>query len=91
MKQNIIVEKSFNFSSSVIALYKKLIEVHEYVLSKQVRATSVGASVEEALAGQSKRDFIVKMSIASREARETKYWIRLLEKSAFIRYDFADH
>lgn len=92
MKQNIIVEKSFNFSLSVIALYKKLIEVHEYVLSKQVlrSATSVGANVEEALAGQSKRDFIAKMSIASKEARETKYWIRLLEKSNFIRYDFAD-
>ena len=47
--QNIIVEKSFSFSLSVIALYKKLIEVHEYVLSKQVlrSATSIGANVEE--------------------------------------------
>jgi four helix bundle protein len=88
--QNIIVEKSFNFSLSVIALYKKLIEVHEYVLSKQVlrSATSIGANVEEAIAGQSRRDFIAKMSIASKEARETKYWIRLLEKSQFINYEY---
>ena len=89
--RNIIVEKSFNFSLAVIAFYKKLIEVHEYVLSKQVlrSATSIGANVEEALAGQSRRDFIAKMSIASKEARETKYWIRLLEKSKFINYDYG--
>ena len=88
--QNIIVEKSFNFSLSVIMLYKRLIEVHEYVLSKQVlrSATSIGANVEEAIAGQSRRDFIAKMSIASKEARETKYWIRLLEKSQFLNYDY---
>jgi four helix bundle protein len=88
--QNIIVEKSFNFSLSVVALYKKLIEAHEYVLSKQVlrSATSIGANVEEAIAGQSRRDFIAKMSIASKEARETKYWLRLLEKSQFINYDY---
>lgn len=89
--QNIIVEKSFNFSLSVIEFYKRLIEVHEYVLSKQVlrSATSIGANVEEAIAGQSRRDFISKMSIASKEARETKYWIRLLEKSQFIKYDYG--
>ena len=88
--QNIIVEKSFNFSLLVISLYKKLIESHEYVLSKQLlrSATSIGANVEEAIAGQSRRDFIAKMSIASKEARETKYWIRLLERSEFIKYDY---
>jgi four helix bundle protein len=89
--QNIIVEKSFNFSLSVIILYKKLIEVHEYVLSKQVlrSATSIGANVEEAIAGQSRKDFIAKMSIASKEARETTYWIRLLEKSQFLHYNYG--
>ena len=44
-------------------------------------ATSIGANVEEALAGQSKRDFIDKMSISSKETRETKYWLRLLKES----------
>lgn len=88
--QNVIVEKSFNFSLLVISLYKKLIESHKYVLSKQVlrSATSIGANVEEAIAGQSRRDFIAKMSIASKKARETKYWIRLLEKRKLINYDY---
>src|SRR5690606_12975414 len=87
----VIVEKSFNFSLLVISLYKKLIESHEYVLSKQIlrSGTSIGANVEEALAGQSRRDFVAKMSIASKEARETKYWIRLLERSGFITYDYG--
>ena len=89
-KQNIIVEKSFAFSLLVISLYKRLVESHEYVLSKQIlrSGTSIGANVEEAIAGQSRRDFIAKMSIASKEARETKYWIRLLEKSEFVKYDY---
>lgn len=89
--QNIIVEKSFKFSLLVIALYKKLVESNEYVLSKQIlrSGTSIGANVEEAIAGQSRRDFIAKMSIASKEARETRYWIRLLERSEFIKYDYA--
>ncbi|MGK0414333.1 MAG: four helix bundle protein [Polaribacter sp.] len=43
--------------------------------------TSIGANVEEALAGQSKRDFTAKMSISSKEAREIKYWLRLLKQS----------
>jgi four helix bundle protein len=43
--------------------------------------TSIGANVEEAIAAQSKKDFINKLSIANKEARETKYWLRLLDKS----------
>ena len=52
-------------------------------ISKQIirSATSIGANIEEAIAAQSKKDFISKMSIASKEARETKYWLRLLDKS----------
>jgi four helix bundle protein len=46
--------------------------------------TSVGANVEEALAGQSKKDFFAKMSIASKEARETNYWLRLLGDSEIL-------
>ncbi len=76
---NTIQEMSFNFSVLVIGLYKKLIDNKEYVLSKQLvrSATSIEANIEEAIAGQSKRDFISKMSIASKEARETRYWLRL--------------
>ena len=70
---NIIKEKSYKFALEVIKLYKSLQTQNEYVLSKQlVRAgTSIGANVEEATAAQSRKDFISKMSIASKEARET--------------------
>ena len=86
MKENIILEKSLNFSLMAIDYYKLMLTQHEYVLSKQfVRsATSIGANVNEATAAQSKKDFISKMSIASKEARETKYWLTLLEKSKIV-------
>lgn len=55
----------------------------EFVISNQIlrSGTSIGANIEEALAGQRKRDFTAKMSISSKEARETKYWLRLLNES----------
>lgn len=71
----------------MIDLYRYLqSEKKEYVLSKQIlrSGTSIGANVEEAIAAQSKKDFIAKMNIALKEARETHYWLRLLTKSGFI-------
>ncbi len=61
-----------------------------FVLSKQIIrcGTSIGANVNEAQAGLSKRDFIAKMSISSKEARESLYWLKLLKESCFIEYDF---
>ncbi|HKZ18251.1 MAG TPA: four helix bundle protein, partial [Geobacteraceae bacterium] len=60
-------------------LYRELLLKNEFVLSKQLlrAGTSIGANVEEALAGQSRADFLSKMCIASKEARETRYWLRL--------------
>ena len=89
-KENIIRDKSFNFAIKIIELYKLLIENKEYVLSKQLlrSGTSIGANVEEALAGQSKKDFIAKMSIASKEARETRYWLKLLQKSQLTKGNY---
>lgn len=89
--ENKIPELSFDFSLQIISLYKILIQQHEYVISKQLlrSATSVGANVEEANAAQSKRDFIAKMSVASKEAREAKYWLRLLDKSQYIKLDYT--
>ncbi|MFV8269655.1 four helix bundle protein [Flavobacterium sp. GT2N3] len=68
---------------SIINLFIQLKKENEFIISKQIlrSATSIGANVEEAIAAQSKRDFINKMAIASKEARETKYWLRLLDKS----------
>jgi len=81
-----IDERTFDFALEVVDLYKYLIVNKEYILSKQVlrSGTSIGANVHEAQAAQSKADFISKMSIASKEARETKYWLRLLTKSGYL-------
>lgn len=88
MKQeNIILDKSFAFAIRVVKLYKFLCnDKKEYVLSKQLlrSATSIGANINEAQAGQSKNDFVSKMSIASKEARETLYWIDLLIATEYL-------
>lgn len=61
MKDSIAVVKSFAFALSVIALYKELIKENEYVMSKQIlrSATSVGANIQDALAGVSKKGFLI--------------------------------
>jgi four helix bundle protein len=85
-KENIILDRSFEFSLKIIELYKHMVKNHEYVVSRQLlkSGTSIGANVNEAQAAQSKRDFVAKMCIASKETRETKYWISLLDKSNLI-------
>ncbi|MFO7613347.1 MAG: four helix bundle protein [Bacteroidales bacterium] len=91
MKENIIVIKTFNFSLDILQLYKLLANQREYIISKQLlrSATSIGANVEEAGAASSRKDFALKMSIASKEAREAKYWLRLLKEDQFVKdYDF---
>jgi len=87
MKENLIKNKTFEFSLKIIELYKELIRDQEYVLSKQLLrcGTSIGAQVVEAEAAQSKADFITKMSIASKEARETRYWLSLLKESGLTK------
>lgn len=46
--------------------------------------TSIGANIEEAIGGQSEKDFFAKLTIAYKEARETHYWVRLLTDTEFI-------
>jgi len=91
MKENLIQEKTFEFALIIIEIYKKMIGQNEYVLSKQLlrSGTSIGANVEEAIAGISKKDFTAKMSISSKEARETSYWLRLIEKSNIVDVNVA--
>ena len=86
MKQSLIKEKSYSFALQIIRLYKSLLKQNEFILSKQLlrSGTSIGANIEEALAGQSRADFLAKMSIASKEARETNYWLRLIRDSETI-------
>ncbi len=92
-KDNIILSKTFDFSLSVIELYKMLINQKEFVISKQLlrSGTSIGANVNEAVASQTKKDFSYKMSIASKEARETKYWLLLLSKSNLVNLDYTKY
>nr|MDZ8039587.1 four helix bundle protein [Nostoc sp. CreGUA01] len=92
MAESIIQQKSFEFALKIIDLYIQLQEQREYVLSKQLlrSATSIGANVEEATGGQSRKDFLAKMYIAYKEARETKYWLRLLEKSKLVNIDLTN-
>ncbi len=84
--ENPIREKSYEFALSTIKLYKYLQEQREFVISKQLlrSGTSIGANVEEAIAAESRRDFIHKMALASKEARETVYWLRLLKDSDLV-------
>lgn len=88
-KENLIKEKTFNFALSIIELYKICKSQNEFILSKQLlrSGTSIGANVQEALAGFSEKDFLHKMSIASKEARETQYWIDLLSQSQLVQFD----
>lgn len=88
-----IEEKSFQFALQAIKLVKTLRNKKEYVFADQLlrSATSIGANVSEAGAGQSKKDFISKMSIASKEARETRYWLRLLKESGIIEENLDRH
>ena len=84
---NVIQQKTYDFSIKIIRLYQDLLKNHkEYSLSKQIlrSGTSIGANVEEAIGGQTKKDFYAKMAIAYKEARETHYWIRLLSDTGFI-------
>ena len=87
MKNNVVLEKSFDFALKIIDLYKQLNTEKEFIISKQLlrSGTSIGANIQEATAGFSKKDFIYKMSIASKEARETRYWLQLLLLSSLYK------
>ena len=87
MKENVVQQKSFAFAIRVVNAYKYLTEQKkEFVLSKQLLrwGTSIGANVEEATGGQSKKDFIAKISISYKEARDTKYWLNLLTATDYL-------
>ena len=87
MRDNIVMDKSFEFSVKIVNAYKHLVqECKEFVMSKQLLrcGTSIGANITEAQRGQSKADFRAKMNIALKEAYETDYWFRLLVRTEFL-------
>jgi four helix bundle protein len=91
---NPVRDKSFAFALDVITLYRALVDEREYVISKQLMrsGTAIGAIVEEAIGAESRRDLLHKMSMAHKEARETHYWLRLLDASDLIRdFDLSSY
>ena len=86
-KDNPLKDKSYAFAVRIVYMYKYLFDKkHEYVLSKQVlrSGASIGANIVEANGANSKDDFSAKMSIAYKEALETKYWLDLLKNSGYL-------
>ncbi|MEJ2583203.1 MAG: four helix bundle protein [Acidobacteriota bacterium] len=85
-ESNPVREKSFDFALEIIKLGRSLVESKEFVISRQLMrsGTAVGALVEEAIGAESRRDFLHKMSMAHKEARETHYWLRLLDASDLL-------
>lgn len=87
--ENLIQAMTFKFSLEIIQLYKSLVAGKEFVLSRQLlkSGTSIGANIEEAIAAQSRKDFISKMAITTKEAREARYWLKLLSQSNLTMQD----
>jgi len=86
-EKNEIVRLSFRFAVRIIRLSDYLKEKkREFTLSKQLlrAGTSIGANVVEAQDAQSRKDFISKISIALKEAKETRYWIALLQETDYL-------
>ncbi|KAJ52324.1 four helix bundle protein [Clostridium tetanomorphum] len=87
MKESLVYNKAFKFAIRIVNLYKHLCkEKSKYIISKQVlrSGTSIGANIKEAVQASSKRDFLMKMNIALKEASETDYWLELLEETNYI-------
>ena len=91
--ENVILDKSFKFGLRILKLYihlkKKKVDGG---LCSQIldSGTSIGANVEEAVGGSSRKDFISKLQIAYKEARETRYWLRLLREGEMLERKLAD-
>ena len=89
---NVIQQKSFAFAIRIVNAFKYLkSEKQEFVLSKQILrcGTSIGANVEEAIGAQSTADFLHKLSVAYKEARETLYRLRLLLATNYLTDELA--
>jgi four helix bundle protein len=84
---NVIEIKSKAFAIRIVRLYQYLSEQKkEFILSRQLlkSGTSIGANIKEAIRGQSKADFVSKMSIALKESSETEYWLEILHETSYI-------
>ena len=93
MIESIVAQKSYLFAVRVVKLHLHICKKEKYVYSMSSQllrsATSIGANVEEALGGHTRKDFSAKMSIAYKEARETRYWIRILVECGIVETKMA--
>lgn len=91
-EDNLIQQKSFDFAIRIVNAYKFLKKNQEYDLAKQLlrSGTSIGANVEEAIGAYSRTDFGFKLSIAYKEARETLYWIKLLNATNCLSEEMSE-
>ena len=91
MGEHLLQQKSFEFALSIIRLYKKLQARQELVLSTQLlrSGTSIGVSVEEANAEQHPQGSLDRLTVAAREARQARYWLKLLQESKLVDVDVS--
>lgn len=91
-RPNIVRDKSYVFAIEVVRLCQKLQQTREFILSKQIlrSGTSICANIQESVFGQSKADFINKLSIALKEAYETDYWLQLLRDTQYVEQQEAE-
>ncbi|MFA7228523.1 MAG: four helix bundle protein [Melioribacteraceae bacterium] len=86
--QSILYQKSFGFSTRIVKLFKYLLNKdrsYEPIYKQLLRSgTSIGANISEAQSAPTKKDFINKLSISLKEARESEYWIRLLKETEIL-------
>ncbi len=88
-KRSVIIDKSYQFALAIVLLNKNLVNQNEYVLSKQIlrSGTSIGANINESQSAESKKDFVHKLNISLKEARETNYWLNLLKDGGYLPED----
>ena len=89
---NAALDKSYQFALDSLKLYEILKREKEYTVGRQILrcGTSIGANVEEALGGHSRKDFAFRISVAYKEAREAHYWLRLLRDGNYLCPEKAD-
>ncbi|NQV38723.1 MAG: four helix bundle protein [Candidatus Marinimicrobia bacterium] len=90
MKYNILQEKSYSFSLSIIKYFQQIKgSIIDITIARQLlkSGTSIGANIEEALGAYSEKEFLAKLTISYKEARETKYWLRLMKDGYNVQTD----
>ena len=86
--------RTFAFACDVVHFYRAVSQIPSFpfAIARQVlrSGTAVGANIEEARSPSSRRDLRAKFLIALREARETKYWLRLIRATKLAPDDLSD-